>query len=99
MDCMPRSITSSTGLTHKDSDGIAANASQVLALKNTAGALEIGIKKNRYGKDGGKILYFWDIDKGEFTYVPSFDDANNSAAREEKTKEIKSGYKDKTSIF
>jgi hypothetical protein len=26
MDCMPRSITSSTGLTHKDSDGIAVIA-------------------------------------------------------------------------
>lgn len=83
----------------KDSDGIAHNASKILSLKQNAGALDIEIKKYRDGANGGKFTYFWDIDKGQFNYVPSAGDANNKADREAKTQEIKNAYQDKTSVF
>ena len=47
----------------------------------------------------GKLTYFWDIDKGMFNYIPSRDDANTKSDREQKTKEIKNSFNDKTGVF
>ena len=56
----------------RDSDGPAFNASIVLALRQkTEGTLEIGIKKNRNGPIGVSLNYMWNIDTGEFTYLPN----------------------------
>lgn len=60
----------------KDSDGIGANASKVLAIKQTKdGVLIMQIKKQRFGPVNGKLQYIWNIDNGEFEFMPSDDDA------------------------
>lgn len=59
----------------RDSDGIAYNASMILAIKQKEPGIEIVVRKNRNGMRDGKVLYAWDIDKGKFIYVPSNDDS------------------------
>ena len=59
----------------RDSDGIAYNASMILAIKQKEPGIEIAVRKNRNGMRDGKVLYAWDIDKGKFIYVPSNDDS------------------------
>jgi len=60
----------------KDSDGIGANASKVLAIKQTKdGVLIMQIKKQRFGPVNGKLQYIWNIDNGEFEFMPSDGDA------------------------
>lgn len=54
----------------RDSDGIAHNASKVISIKQKTGnVLEIGVKKNRFGKVGARLNYSWDINTGIFTYL------------------------------
>ena len=54
----------------RDSDGIAHNATRVISLKQKAdGVLEMGVKKNRYGRMGVSLNYQWDIDTGIWTYI------------------------------
>ena len=58
----------------RDSDGIAHNATKVISIKQKAdGVLEMGIKKNRFGKTGGRLQYLWDIDTGNFTFLSAED--------------------------
>lgn len=58
----------------RDSDGIAMNATKVLSIRLTKeGVIKMEVKKNRYGAVGGKIAYNWDIDTGNFTYLPTVD--------------------------
>lgn len=53
--------------TVRDSDGIAQNASKVLSIRQTKdNILQIEVKKQRFGPVGGKLLYHWNIDKGDF---------------------------------
>ena len=69
----------------RDSDGIAHNATRVISLKQkTDDILEICVKKNRYGKMGGRLGYHWDINNGSFAY-----DASTITSRRER-KEDKS---------
>lgn len=59
----------------RDSDGISHNATKIISLRHKRGeGLEMGIKKHRDGEDGGKLLYQWEIDRGEFLYIPSEDE-------------------------
>lgn len=83
----------------KDSDGIAANATKVLAISQTGAGLNFGIKKHRDGKTGGKLIYNWNIDKGEFQYIPSKDDGLNEDKRKEKINNIKKEFKDAEDVF
>jgi replicative DNA helicase len=83
----------------RDSDGIAQNATKVIALRQTGAGLEFGIKKHRDGVNGGKLIYYWDIDKGQFNYIPSSDDAARPEIRNKKTKEIKNSFNDGTDVF
>ena len=84
----------------RDSDGIGHNASTALAIRQLQnGVLEIGIKKNRFGFVGGKLLYQWDVNKGIFTNIPSYDDNIPREKTERKVREIKKQYQDKTDIF
>lgn len=55
----------------RDSDGLGMNASKVLSIKQKYGILEIGIKKQRQGRVGDILKYTWDIDKGQFTWIPT----------------------------
>jgi len=83
----------------RDSDGIAHNATKVIALRQTGAGLEFGIKKHRDGKMGGKLIYYWDIDKGQFNYIPSGEDAVRPETRQKKAAEIKDSFQDGTDIF
>ena len=47
-----------------ESDGIAQNATRVLALSVIDGTLKISIKKNRYGINNKEVLMIWDINTG-----------------------------------
>lgn len=83
----------------RDSDGIAQNATKVIALRQTGAGLEFGIKKHRDGINGGKLIYYWDIDKGQFNYIPSSEDAVKPEKRQKKADEIKNSFNDGTDIF
>ena len=73
------------------SDRIAQDATTVLSLKSGEnGVIEIKVIKHRDGHVGDKLLYNWNADKGEFTYIPSEDDANKGA----KCAEIHKSYND-----
>lgn len=84
----------------RDSDGIAHNASKVISIRQKQnGVLEIGIKKQRNGAVGGKLNYTWDIDTGDFTFIPSFDDAQPRERTEKQVKETRKKFADKADIF
>lgn len=84
----------------RDSDGIAMNASKVLAIRQLKdNILLLEVKKNRFGKVGGKLNYQWDIDKGDFTFIPSYDDAEPKERTERKVKNIRKQFKDKEEVF
>lgn len=84
----------------RDSDGIAHNASKVISIRQKEnGILEIGIKKQRFGSVGGKLIYNWNIDTGDFEWVPGIDDAVPKEKKEEKISQVKRKYKDKTEVF
>lgn len=83
----------------RDSDGISHNASKVLSIRQKDNVLEMGIKKQRFGAVGGKLLYAWDIDTGKFEHIPSYDDAERPEKTESKVVDIKSKFKDKEDLF
>lgn len=58
----------------RDSDGIAFNASVVMAIRQKGPGVELSVRKNRNGESGNKLVYMWDIDAGKFEYVPNEDD-------------------------
>ena len=65
----------------RDSDGIAHNATKVIALKQKADdVLEMGVKKNRTGKLGS-VNYIWSKDTGEFTYTETRKSSRRSEPR------------------
>lgn len=84
----------------RDSDGIAYNASKVIAIRQLKNeVLRIEIKKQRFGIVGGRLDYTWDIDKGDFQFLPNYDDAQPQEETEKKTKRLKKQYKDKEDVF
>lgn len=73
----------------RDSDGMAANASKVLSIRQKQdNVLEIAVKKNRFGRVGGRLLYAWSINTGEFRWIPS-DGQQPRVDRKERTKSKK----------
>lgn len=84
----------------RDSDGIAQNASKVLSIRQKKdNVLEIGIKKQRFGPVGGKLLYSWNINVGDFEYIPSEDDAQPKQRKEKAIQKERKQYRDKADIF
>lgn len=84
----------------KDSDGMAANATKVISLRQMKdNVLRLEGKKDRWGIVGWKLNYQWDIDKGEFTFVPAEDDAEPRSKTEKKVREVKKQFKDKEDVF
>ena len=76
----------------RDSDGIAYNASTVIAVRQKGPGIEFAVRKNRNGKNGDKLIYLWDIDKGVFQYIPNEEaERDNSAEIERAREEFKSG--------
>lgn len=80
----------------RDSDGIAYNASIVLALRQKDPGLELVARKNRNGPTGQKLTYLWDIDEGRFQYIPADDDGLDNSEKIEKTK---NQYQDGKEVF
>lgn len=84
----------------KDSDGIAANASKVISIRQREGnVLELGIKKQRNGIVGGVLKYAWSIDTGEFNYIPDYRDAQPQEKTDKKVQKVKKQYNDKEDVF
>lgn len=84
----------------RDSDGIAHNASVVLSIRQKKdNVLEMGLKKQRIGSVGGKLNYTWDIDTGNFTFIPSFDDAEPQEHTKKKVENTKAQYKSTEDVF
>ena len=84
----------------RDSDGIAHNASKVLSIhQKDKDILSVTVKKQRFGAVGGKLTYSWDINHGEFTFVPTFDDAEQPEVTRQKVDEVKKKYVDATDVF
>lgn len=90
----------------RDSDGIAHNASKVLSIRQLPkkegglnNVLRMEIKKQRFGPVGGRLDYVWDIDKGDFQFIPSNDDAESEEQTERKVENLKKQYKDSKVVF
>ena len=84
----------------RDSDGISHNATKVLAIQQKKdNVLEIGVKKNRNGLRGGKLKYLWDINKGDFTFIPSNDDAEPQERTRKKVDNQGAQFKNKADVF
>ena len=84
----------------RDSDGISHNATKVLSLQQKKNnIIVIEIKKDRTGRKGGKLKYTWEINTGEFTHIPSNDDAEPRERTRTKVDNQKEKYKSKTDIF
>lgn len=85
----------------RDSDGIAANATKVIAIRQKAseGILQLCIRKHRDGKTGQTLLYNCDFNTGSFQYIPSKDDGLSSENRKEKINKIKKEFKDIEDVF
>ena len=76
------------------SDGPAMNASKVIALKQKDGILEMTVKKQRNGAVGSTLKYLWNINKGEFLWVPSSDDDVQDEIKNEAIESNKNIYSD-----
>lgn len=87
--------------TIRDSDGISHNASKVISIRQTKdGILKMQIKKQRFGAVGGSLNYQWNIDTGDFVFIPSYDDAEPAQKTERKVREVKKQFSgDKSDVF
>lgn len=85
----------------KDSDGIAANATKVLAIKQKTSdnVLQLTVRKHRDGKTGQTLLYQFDFDKGIFNYIPSENDGATNERRNKKVNELKKEYSNEEDVF
>ncbi len=82
----------------RDSDGISHNATKVISLAQKEDALVMKIKKHRDGRIGDKLTYMWDIDMGDFKWIPSDEDEAPRERKEERKEEIKHEYKESKKI-
>lgn len=85
----------------RDSDGISHNASKVLSIKQIkdSNVVELCVKKQRFGMVNQTLRYHWDIDLGQFTFIPSYDDAQSSTQTQQRIESIKKTYNDITDVF
>lgn len=86
----------------RDSDGISHNASKVIAIRQLKNhVLRMEIKKQRFGPVGGRLDYTWDIDIGDFVFIPSEGDAEPQNRTEEKVNNLKNQYtkSDRNEVF
>lgn len=83
----------------RDSDGIGANASTALSVRVKDNILEIGIKKQRFGAVGGKLMYHWNPDIGDYQFIPSYIDAEPKERTERKVRETRNKFNDKANVF
>ena len=82
----------------RDSDGISHNATKVISLAQKEDALVMKIKKHRDGRIGDKLTYMWDIDMGEFKWIPSDEDEAPRERKEERKEEIRHEFKESKKV-
>ena len=81
----------------RDSDGIAYNASIVIAARQKSPGIELSIRKNRNGRTGDKLIYTWDIDTGVFQYFSDGEtDSSDDSAPVRRPKE---SFNDGSEVF
>lgn len=84
----------------RDSDGIGFNASKVLSIRQLKnGVLLMEIKKQRFGRVGGKLYYQWDINTGDFQNIPSYADVQPKEKTEQRVKRERKKFNDKEDVF
>ena len=78
-----------------------ANATKVLAIKQKVNenVIQLSVRKHRDGRTGQTLLYQFDFDTGNFTYIPSNDDGLEPKQRKEKINKIKKEFKDDEDVF
>ena len=76
----------------RDSDGIAYNASTVIAIQQKQEGLQLKLVKARNAKMGTKLIYMWDADLGKFEYIPQ---PERGEEDEEKAEDLRRRYQDK----
>ena len=65
------------------SNRIAEDATMILSLNQKDNNIELRVMKGRDCPKGSKLVYNWNIDKGEFTYIQTEDDAFTNMQRRE----------------
>lgn len=84
----------------RDSDGIAHNASKILSIhQKEHGTLVMTVKKQRMGAVGGSLTYHWDINTGNFQFIPNYDDAESRDVTDRKVTEVRKKFNDSTDVF
>ena len=76
----------------RDSDGIAYNASTVIAIQQKQEGLQLKLVKARNAKMGTKLIYMWDADVGTFEYIPQ---PARGEEDEEKAEDLRRRFNDK----
>lgn len=78
-------------------DSIGQYSSRVISMRQTGPGLQLDVKKNREGFMGQRLVYYWDIDRGEFKYIP----AEKDAVGGEKVNEVRREFqrRDSKEIF
>lgn len=91
MDHGPKATTRFPDLFNvRDSDGIGFNATVVLSGYHDKTTLHLKTIKARDGGDQIEFAYHWDIDHGEFEFVP--DNQSNDAEDEKRVEDIRQKY-------
>lgn len=82
----------------RDSDGIAHNATKVISLRQKEEALLMEIKKHRDGAFGDKLTYIWNIDTGDFEWIPTDADAATEKKKQARKDEMEKHYASSSKI-
>jgi hypothetical protein len=94
-----KALLNSQGITIRNSDGIAHNASKAISIRQNNGVLTLKITKNRNGLVGNKLMYNWDINTGVFTYLPNPKANIPGEVNEQIAEENRNQYQDEEEIF
>lgn len=81
------------------SDGIAQAATRVYSLRQNKSCIMIEEKKNRDSESCAKLNYFWDIDHGEFKYIPADSDAVPGQIKQAVIDKSKEKFKTGSDVF
>lgn len=82
-----------------ESDGIGQNSSKVFTIRQTGAGLQIALIKNRSDVVNIKLIYYWDINTGQYKYIPQRQDSAFQESKEREQKRNKSKYKDRKEAF
>ena len=82
----------------KESDDIAHNSSKCIGMRQSNFGLVLDIIKNREGRVGDKLLYSWNIDFGQWDYIPSAGDAAPAQTRQVAVQQTKASFNTPASI-